>query len=57
MLKIGWTRFINDIPLVVITILGFAGKISKSSKFITQLYCNKWSDIADCLIFLWCKND
>ena len=24
-------------------------KISKSSKFIVQLYCNRWSDTADCI--------
>ena len=24
----------------------------KSSKFMAQLHCNRWSDIADCLTFL-----
>ena len=26
----------------------------KSSKFMAQLHCSRWSDIADCLTFLRC---
>ena len=33
-------------------LLQSVGKMLKSSKFIARLHCNRWSDIADCLMFL-----
>ena len=34
-----------------LNLLDSAAKILKLSKFIMQLHCNSWSDIADCLTF------
>ena len=46
------SRFIKRLSLRSnLNILDSAAKISKVSKFIVQLRCNRWSDIADCLTF------
>ena len=53
LLKIGLSRFIKGLYIrSILNLLDSAAKISKSSKFIVQLHCNRWSDIADCLMFL-----
>ena len=52
LLKIGLSRFIKRLSLRSnLNLLDSAAKISKLSKFIVQLHCNRWSDIADCLTF------
>ena len=33
-------------------LLQSVAKMLKSSKFMAQLHCNRWSDIADCLTIL-----
>ena len=45
--KINWSRFIKRFSLRSnLNLLESARKISKSSKFIVQFHCNRWSDIA-----------
>ena len=51
--KIGLSRFINKLSLRSnLNLLQSVAKMLKSSKFMAQLHCNRWSDIADCLTFL-----
>ena len=51
--KIGFSRFINKLSLRSnLNLLKSVAKMLKSSKFMAQLHCNRWSDIADCLTFL-----
>ena len=50
--KIGLSRFIKRLSLRSnLNLLDSAAKMSKLSKFIVQLHCIRWSDIADCLTF------
>ena len=52
LIKIGLSRFIKRLSLRSnLNLLDSAAKISKLSKFIVQLHCNRWLDIADCLTF------
>ena len=51
--KIGLSRFIKKLSLRSnLNLLQSVAKMLKLSKFMAQLHCNKWSDIADCLTFL-----
>ena len=51
--KIGLSRFINKLFLKSnFNLLESVAKGLKSSKFMAQLHCNRWSDITDCLTFL-----
>ena len=50
--KVGLSHFINKHSLRSnFNLLESIAKILKSSKFTTQLHCNGWLDIADCLTF------
>ena len=52
MFKIGLSSFIKRLSLRSnLNLIDSAAKISNLSKFIVQLHCNRWSDIADCLTF------
>ena len=71
--KIGLQRFINKLFFKNnLILLKSTTKLLKSSMFMAQLHCNRWSHIADCFIFLrhsplrleitcvpllWCKID
>ena len=47
------SRFINNFSLrSTLNLLQSVSKMLKSSKFMTQLHQNRWSDHADCLKFL-----
>ena len=47
------SRFINKLSLrSKLNLLQSVAKMLKSSKFMAQLHCNRWSDIADCLTIL-----
>ena len=51
--KFGLSRFNKGLSLRSnFNLLESAAKISKSSEFIVQLHCNRWSDIAGGLTFL-----
>ena len=53
--EIGLSRLINKLSLRSnLNLLQSVAKMLKSSKFMAQLHCNRWSDIADCLTFLRC---
>ena len=55
MFKICLPRFINKISLrSLFDLLESVAKMLKPSKFMAQLHCNRWSDIADFLTFLRC---
>ena len=46
------SRFINKLSLRSnLNLLQSVAKMLKSSKFMAQLHCNRWSDIADYLTF------
>ena len=50
--KVGLSHFINKHSFRSnFNLLESIAKILKSSKFTTQLHCNGWLDIADCLTF------
>ena len=50
--KIGLSHFIKRLSLRSnLNLLDSAAKISKLSKFMVQLHSNRWSDIADWLMF------
>ena len=42
----------GGIPTMKFVILKNLGMSKISSKFMAQLHCNRWPDIADCLMFL-----
>ena len=52
-LEIKLSRFIIKLSLKSdLKLLQSVAKILKPSTFMAQLHCNRWSDIADCLMFL-----
>ena len=52
LLKIGLSCFINKLSLRNnLNLLQSVVKMLNSTKFMVQLHCNRWSDIADCLMF------
>ena len=54
--KIGLSRFIKKLFLKSnLNLQQSVAKILKSSTFMAQLHCNRWSDVADCLTLLRCK--
>lgn len=40
-----------EIMGAILNLLECAGKILRSSQLMTQLHCNRWLDITDCLGF------
>ena len=51
--KIVLSHFITKLSLKSnLNLLQSVAKMLKSSKFMAQLRCNRWPDIADCLTFL-----
>ena len=52
MFKIDLLCFLNKLSLISnLNLLESIAEMLKSSKFMAQLHCNRWSDIADCLTF------